>query len=189
MKRYVSAVAGGLLLAGAGGGTAAACACCAEPGTWRVSIIESNKVVAAARQVRQTGGTAAIGDPGSRHEPEEARKVRLVSAGDRVVIASAKGRITFTPSKTGVLREVDITFAAGRGSAGSAKLLKSYAVLGQARLTGDLAKLMGASQVRATLAVRGVGNNCPDPKDMKVLQLRLRKGSRTVGHVTFGPAR
>ena len=163
-----------------------ACACCAEKGTWRVSIISSAKVVAAIRATRKVTGIAAVGDPGSRHEPEEARKVRMVSAAPhQIVLAAGKGKIVLRLSKTAVFREIDITFAAGRGGAGGAKLLKTYNVLGTAQLSGDFAKLFGAKAVRASVAVFGVGNNCPGGQDMKRWQIRFRHGSRTVGHASF----
>lgn len=166
--------------------TAYACACCAEQGAWRVSIVTSDKVMAALRATNQRRGVAAVGGPGSRYEPEEARKIRLISAtGGQIVLASAKGRIVLKPSKSAVLRVLDITFAAGRGGAGGAKLLKTYSALGQATISGDLAKLFGAKAARVSLIVLGVGNNCASSKDMKRWQIRLRKGSRTIGHATF----
>ena len=177
-----SAVVGTLILAG----HAYACACCAEKGTWRVSIITTAKVVAAIQASRQARGIAAVGDPGSRHEPEEARKIRLVSTTpNRIVLASRQGRVVLKLSKTAVFREVDITFAAGRGAAGGAKLLKTYNVLGKAQLSGDIAKLFGTTTARATVAVYGVGNNCPGRRDMKRWQVRFRLGSRTLGHAFF----
>ncbi len=163
-----------------------ACACCAEKGTWRVSIITTAKVVAAIKASRQSQGIAAVGDPGSRHEPEEARKIRLVSAApNRIVLASRQGRVVLKLSKTAVFREVDITFAAGRGAVGGAKLLKTYNALGRAQLSGDIAKLFGTKTVQAAIAVFGVGNNCPGRRDMKRWQVRFRLGSRTLGHASF----
>jgi hypothetical protein len=170
--------------------TAYACACCAEQGTWRVSIVTSEKVMAAVLATNQRRGVAAMGGPGTRHEPEEARKVRLISAvGGQIVLASAKGRIVLKSSNYAVLRVLDITFAAGRGGAGGAKLLKTYSALGQATISGDLAKLFGAKSARVSLVVLGVGNNCASSKDMKRWQIRLRKGSRTIGHATFPASR
>lgn len=169
-------------------GPAVACACCAEPGTWRVSIVIRDKLIAALKATKLKTGVLAAGDPGSRADAGETMKARLVAATpQRLVIATPKGRLVVRPSKTAVFREVDISFAAGKGSAGSAKLLKSYAVLGQATLSGGVAKMFKAKLARATIAVRGTGNNCPNAQDMKLWQVRLRLGSRTIGHATFLP--
>ena len=187
MGQFLVAGFTALVIALAGPATLAnACACCAASGTWRVSIITAERVVAAIKATRRFDGLAAAGDPGSPFEPEEARRVHLESASaTRIVIAGKKGRLVITPSKTAVFREMDITFAAGRAGAGSAKLLKTYGILGRAQLSGEFVDLFEAKQVRVTIAVLGVGNNCPTKHDMKRWQIRLRSGSRTVGHAIF----
>lgn len=165
---------------------ARACACCAEPNTLTISPSKAATVFGRLKAVGATAGALVKGAPGTQREAEERLAATLLSTGGgRLVLRTPKGSLTFEPKGRAWLRSEDITFAAGRGGAGSATLLHTYTVNGFVQLKGDAAALLGVRRARAVLMVRGAGNACVEGGNMRVWYLLIRRGTKLLGAAVF----